>query len=847
VQLKELHSLKPLKSTYILDDVLSLVQKPGRYLGTEFHAVYKDPQSVKLRAVLLFPDLYEIGMSHLGLELLYHLLNQRDDIWAERVYAPALDMEKALRTLNQPLTSLESGTPLNAFDFVGVSLQYELSFTNLLNMFELSGIPLLAQSRRPEDPVVIAGGPICCNPEPMAPFFDAILVGEGEEAIMELAEIIKEWRQTSSSRQELYQVLENVAGVYVPSLFEMIFDAHGYVREIIPRGRHQRIRRRVVSDLNTYPLCPKPLVPEVQIVHDRLNIEISRGCTRGCRFCQAGMIYRPVRERQPKNIISWATEALATSGFEEISLLSLSTGDYGCIAPLLTSLMNRLEQRRIALSLPSMRADTLSSELMQQIKRVRKTGFTIAPEAGSESLRRVINKNLTNSEIFATIRQAFGLGWNLLKMYFMIGFPVEERQDLQALADLCHQALAVAKELNSKARLHVSINTFIPKPHTPFQWERQLPRAESQERLHLVKNLLKHKHIEIKWNPSDQSWLEGILARGDRRLTPVLIEAQRLGCRFDAWTEHAKIGNWHQAFGTCNLEPDFYLRERREDALLPWDHIDTGVSKDYLLAERHRAREAVQTPDCRTAGCLDCGVCDWLKVQPRLYSTNSEALNSFPREIASGNQVSRYRLQYSKLHEAKWLSHLELMKIFYRSLRRSGLRLHFTQGFHPLPRVSFHGALPVGIESMMETMDVELEHPYPQVEVIGKLNNVLPSGVQILKIEQLSGNRASPNPDRHVYIVKSPAPLFSPEKMTDFLNSTQFSALRKKPKETKMIDIRPLVSSMHLHGLSSLEILINTREKDNLKINDLVAAIFKLTATEALKLSILKQKSYSSC
>jgi radical SAM family uncharacterized protein/radical SAM-linked protein len=838
--------LKPLKSTHILDDILPLVQKPGRYLGTEFHAVYKDPQSVTLRAALLFPDLYEIGMSHLGLELLYHLLNQRENIWAERVYAPAIDMEKALRELNQPLTSLESGTPLNAFDFVGVSLQYELSYTNVLTMLELGGITRLAQSRRPEEPVVIAGGPTCCNPEPMAPFFDAILVGEGEEAILELAGIIQDWRQTRSSRQELYQALENVAGVYVPSLFEMIYNADGYVQEIIPRGRHQRIRRRVVPDLNLFPLSSKPLVSQVQIVHDRLNIEIARGCTRGCRFCQAGIIYRPVRERQPDHIISWATEALATSGFEEVSLLSLSTGDYSCIAPLLTGLMDRLEQRRIALSLPSMRADTLSSELMQQIKRVRKTGFTIAPEAGSERLRRSVNKNLTEAEIFATIRQAFGLGWNLLKMYFMIGFPMEERQDLQALADLCRQALAAAKELNSKARLHVSINTFIPKPHTPFQWERQLSRGESQERLHLVKNLLKHKHIEIKWNPSDQSWLEGIMARGDRRLTPVIIEAQRLGCRFDAWTEHAKIGNWHQAFANCNLDPNFYLRERQEAELLPWDHIDTGVSKDYLLAERHRAWESVQTPDCRTAGCLDCGVCDWLRIQPQVYTANLEAQNSNPREIASGNQVSRYRLEYSKRHKAKWLSHLELMKIFYRSLRRSGLQLHFTQGFHPLPKVSFHGALPVGIESLMEIMDIELEQSYPPVEVMDKLNQVLAPGIQILKIEQLSENRASPDPHRHVFEVKSPTPLFSPEKMADFLNSTQFSALRKKPKESKMIDIRPLVSAMHLHSLSNLEILINTREKENLKINDLVAAIFNLTKMEALQLNILKQKSFYS-
>ena len=749
-------------------------------MGTEFNAVYKDPDSVKLRAALLFPDLYEIGMSHLGLELLYHILNQYNDIWAERVYAPALDLEEALRKQQQPLTSLESGTPLSAFDLLGISLQYELSYTNLLTMLELGGVTWLAASRRPEEPVVIAGGPVCCNPEPVAPFFDAILIGEGEEAIVEIARLIQDWRETGSNRQELYQGLETIEGVYVPSLFDMEYDADGYLKEIIPLGRRQRIRRRVIADLNTHPLCSKPLVPQVQIVHDRLNVEISRGCTRGCRFCQAGFIYRPVRERAPEAIVSWAEEALAASGFEELSLLSLSTGDYGCLTPLLTCLMDRLEKHRIALSFPSMRADTLCSDLMKQIKRVRKTGFTIAPEAGSERLRRAINKNLTESEILATIRQAFELGWNLLKMYFIIGFPMEEPEDLQALANLCREALCVAKEVNSRARLNVSINTFIPKPHTPFQWERQLAREESQEKLHLVKNLLKQKGIDIKWNPTDQSWLEGILARGDRRLAPVIMEAQRLGCRFDAWTEHAKIGNWHRAFSACGLREDFYFRERREEELLPWNHLDVGVSKEFLLAERRRAWEAVQTPDCRKVGCLDCGVCDWIKVQPHTCSVMLESGNQAAPEISSPDQITRYRLHYSKLDDAKWLSHLELMTIFYRSLRRSGLRLHFTQGFHPLPRISFYGALPVGIESLMETMDIELEQTYSQAEIVTRLNSVLPSGIKILGVEELGASKNSPKPDRHLYDVKTSAPVFSPEKAGNFINSTEFSARQEK-------------------------------------------------------------------
>jgi radical SAM family uncharacterized protein len=415
---------------FSLNHILPLIQKPGRYLGTEFHAVYKDPDTLKLRVALVFPDLYEIGMSHLGLELLYHILNQHDDIWAERVYAPALDLEEALRKLGQPLASLESGTPLHTFDLLGVSLQYELSYTNLLTILELGGITAIAAFRRQEEPVVIGGGPICCNPEPVAPFFDAILIGDGEEAVIEIAHVIRDWRETKGSRKELYQTLEMVEGVYVPALFDMEYDQEGYVREIIPRGRRQHIRRRVLADLDSPALFPRPLVPQVQIVHDRLNVEICRGCTRGCRFCQAGIIYRPVRERAPETIIAWAEEALTASGFEEISLLSLSTGDYGCLSPLLTGLMDRLEKRRIALSLPSMRADTLRGNLMEQIKRVRKTGFTIAPEAGSERLRRAINKNLTEAEIFGTVRQAFELGWNLLKLYFMIGFPMEEAADL---------------------------------------------------------------------------------------------------------------------------------------------------------------------------------------------------------------------------------------------------------------------------------------------------------------------------------------------------------------------------------------------------------------------------------
>ncbi|MGQ9921730.1 MAG: TIGR03960 family B12-binding radical SAM protein, partial [Desulfobacca sp.] len=526
-------------------------------------------------------------------------------------------------------------------------------------------------------------------------FFDAMLVGDGEEAILEMAEQVRRWRQAGGSREELQGALEAIAGVYVPARFEPVYDGDGALREIRALGAREKVHRRVLADLNDAPRPPRPLVPQVQIVHDRLNVEIARGCTRGCRFCQAGMIYRPVRERQPEAVLAWIEAALAASGFEEVSLLSLSTGDYSCLPPLLRALMDRLTPQRIALSLPSMRADTLQPDLMEQIRRVRKTGFTIAPEAGSERLRQAINKNLSEAEILTTVQRAFEAGWQVLKMYFMIGFPMEERADLEALADLCHRALQTARGISAKARLHVSINTFIPKPHTPFQWERQLSRAASQERLHLCKDLLRHKYIEIRWNPSGQSWLEGILSRGDRRLAPVLLRAQQLGCRFDAWTEHCRLDLWQTALTEQGLAADDYLRERREEEILPWEHIDLGVSRAYLLAERRRAWEGIQTPDCRHVGCLDCGVCDWQTVQPHLSQEPGCQVSMAGQTTAAPLQVSRYRLHYSKQGEAKWLSHLEFMQVFYRSLRRAGLPLHFSQGFHPLPRVSVHGALPV--------------------------------------------------------------------------------------------------------------------------------------------------------
>ncbi|GFO62427.1 TIGR03960 family B12-binding radical SAM protein [Geomonas paludis] len=719
------------------NNILLSVEKPARYMGGEMGTV-ADREGA-LRFVLAFPDVYEIGMSHLGLQVLYGVLKGVPWVMPERAYAPWPDLEESLRAEAKPLVTLEAGTPLAQADILGFTLQYELSYTNILNMLDLSGIPLLACDRPEGYPLVIAGGPCAYNPEPLADFFDAFLIGDGEEAVIELADCVRAAKEQGIAKAELLERLARIEGVYVPSLFEVNYHDDGRIAAIAPRKEwYQSVRRRFVADLETAYYPTSPIVPFLKTVHDRVSVEISRGCTRGCRFCQAGYIYRPVRERSPERVFSIMEEALHNTGYDEISLLSLSTGDYGCLTPLLKGLMDRYSAQKKAVSLPSMRVGSLSDEMAEEIRRVRKTGFTLAPEAGSERLRSVINKGITEQALLENAASVYRNGWRLIKLYFMIGLPTETMEDVDGIVELSREVKRQGKFAGNGGDVNVSVSSFVPKPHTPFQWEPQISETEIVEKQRYLRDALKKKKLIMKWQDASLSGMEGVFARGDRRLAKLLIEAHRLGCRFDGWWEHFDRLKWAQAFENCGIDPTFYLRRRELDEVLPWDHIDCGVTKSFLLKEREASLIGAATPDCRFDRCTGCGVCDFKEIKLRLnepvpFDTYaSQAMVPEPTEDAQ-----RIRIRFEKVGRMRFLSHLEMLTLFTRAVGRSGIPIRFSQGFHPHPKFSFATALSVGIESYAEYMDFEVDAGYTAAQLQQALNATLPEGVRVLEADEI--------------------------------------------------------------------------------------------------------------
>ena len=729
---------------------LAFFQKPSRYINSEINSRHKE---APVKVALAFPDIYEIGMSHLGLKILYKIINDIPFASAERVFSPWTDLEAEMKIKGILLSSLESNRPLRDFDILGFSLQYELSYTTVLNMLQLSGIPLKAEERNNSSPVkyplVIAGGPCTVNPTPLSPFIDAFLIGDGEEAIKEILDTFYEWKRGGIIRRDsLLLALSEIEGMYVPSIHNKPplppftkGGQRGFTAKVGKGGFV--IKRRFIKSLDDAPYPDSPVVPYTAIIHDRINIEVSRGCSRGCRFCQAGTIYRPVRERSPERVLEMAENSLKNTGYGEVSFTSLSAGDYSCLLQVVKEFNRRFSGDRIALSFPSLRVGSISRELLKEIRSVRKTGFTIAPEAGTERLRRVINKDFSEDDYEKTLKALFEEGWHTIKLYFMLGLPTETDEDIEAISHMVMKALRIAKQNTRRfVNINVGVSPFVPKPHTPFQWFGQKHIDDLKGAKDYLREKLTNKGFKVKDQDVKMSLLEAAFSRGDVTLAPLLEKALSLGCRLDGWSEIFDFDKWRRAMDSTGINvADFAERTFTVSDELPWENIDIGITKEFLWKENQRALSGQITHDCRTM-CHNCGLeC----VETSVISQESPKKFSFfakgwqggiLHHLSLGKDTRRFkpvkiRVEFSKTGQLRYLSHLELIAVLLRAMRRSGFPLKYSEGYHPSPRISFGPPLGVGVSGMSEYFDIEILLPFDIVMNRRKLNSRLPEGVYI--------------------------------------------------------------------------------------------------------------------
>ncbi len=752
-----------------LDPLLPMVEKPGQYIGLERNVTRKDLNACAVTLALAFPDTYEIGMSHTGLKILYELVNRRPDFACERIYAPWVDLERKMREKGIPLFSVESFAPVADFDVLGFSLQAELNYSNILNMLDLAGLPVWQRDRRERDPIVLGGGPCTANPEPIADFFDAFLIGDAEEAPPRFLDAYREGRDRGLPRRDVLARLTAIEGVYVPSFYDVTYDENGRITSILrndPRAPEHPKRTWVpVLKPEYYP--EKPMVPSVEIVQDRLGLEVMRGCTQGCRFCQAGYWYRPVRELDPGDVAEMTKKFIAESGWSEVGLLSLSTADYSQIEPLVKCLAPQLSDRRVSISLPSLRAEAFSVGLADAVSEVRKSGFTFAPETGSDRLRRVINKTFTNADMIQAADVAFGRGWDLIKVYTMIGLPTETEADLDELVVLVENILAQGRKYGRK-QVNVSVGSFVPKSWTPFQWAPFDGVDRLERKLAYLKDKFRRlRGARMKWHEPREAEIECVLSRGDRRMARVLYRAWKSGVKFDGWSEHFRYDLWMKAFEAEEIPKESYLRAYDLEEILPWDVLDISIKKRFLQIELIKAKKEMRTEDCKWGHCYACGVPGngedtvlakgMAGVLPALPSTEASSPAAY-REVAKGaayrqkampdlspavrmrgrqgDRVARHRVTFEKKGDARFLSHRNTMDVLERAIRAAGLPARYSEGFNPHMKLSMGPALPLGLESRDEVFDVEGIAPFGP-DAAEWINEKLPPGIKVLEVRQL--------------------------------------------------------------------------------------------------------------